>query len=103
MSSHIPTALRRLVLERAGEQCEYCLIPQAAVLAAHETDHIIARKHGGATESDNLALSCALCNKRKGSDVAAIDPQTAQILPLYHPRRDRWTDHFHITFCHSVR
>jgi len=64
--------------------------------AAHEIDHIIAEKHGGPTEAENLALSCIICNKHKGSDLASIDPASNEITPLFHPRRDRWADHFSI-------
>ncbi len=96
-STYIPSALRRLVYERAGDCCEYCLTPEAAVFASHEIDHIIAEKHGGATEADNLGLSCVLCNKHKGSDIASIDPQTGEIVPLYHPRRDKWREHFQLS------
>ena len=60
-------------------------------------DHIIAQKHSGATEADNLALSCTLCNKHKGTDLASIDPDTGDIVRLYHPRRDRWADHFQLS------
>ncbi|MBI1746655.1 MAG: HNH endonuclease [Acidobacteria bacterium] len=95
-ATYISTALRRLVIERAGGRCEYCGMPEAAVFAAHEIDHIIAEKHGGNTEADNLALSCALCNKHKGSDVASVDPDSGDILPLIHPRRERWSDHFQL-------
>jgi len=77
-------------------------MPETTVFAAHEIDHIIARKHGGRTIADNLALSCALCNKHKGSDVASIDPDTETIVPLYHPRRDRWSDHFQVHTAHFV-
>ena len=66
------------------------------VFAAHQIDHIIAVKHGGATEINNLALSCALCNKHKGSDIASIDPETGEIVALYHPRRDIWGNHLEI-------
>lgn len=65
-------------------------------MAAHEIDHIISKKHGGSDEADNLALSCALCNKRKGSDLTSIDPDTGQIVPLYHPRQDSWSEHFQL-------
>jgi hypothetical protein len=64
--------------------------------AAHTIDHIIAEKHGGSTVADNLALACTLCNSRKGSDLASIDEQTGLIEPLFHPRRDRWSDHFQL-------
>ena len=62
----------------------------------HEYEHIIARKHGGTTVADNLALSCVICNRRKSSDLAAIDPVTAEVIRLFHPRRDRWPEHFHL-------
>lgn len=96
MGTYIPAKLRRLVYELADRRCEYCLIPEIAVLAAHEVDHIISQKHGGSTESENLALSCALCNKRKGSDIASLDEETGDIVALYHPRRERWLDHFQL-------
>lgn len=88
--------LRRQVYERAGECCEYCRIPDVATFAPHEIDHIIAEKHGGLTEAENLALSCTLCNKHKGSDLASVDPDTGNIVPLYHPRQDLWHEHFQL-------
>jgi HNH endonuclease len=96
-TTYIPVALRRQVYERARGYCEYCRIPDAATFAPHEIDHIVAEKHGGLTESENLALSCASCNKRKGSDLASIDSETGEIVPLYHPRQDLWHEHFHLT------
>jgi 5-methylcytosine-specific restriction endonuclease McrA len=62
----------------------------------HEVDHIVAQKHGGMTQADNLALSCSLCNKHKGTDLTTLEAGTGEIVPLYHPRRDRWTDHFRL-------
>ena len=38
----------------------------------------------------------------KGTDIASLDPQTGQLTPLYHPRRDRWTDHFRLAEAHIV-
>src|SRR5947209_2175189 len=93
---YVPVPLRRLVRARAMDCCEYCLIPEQLTLAVHWVDHIVAEKHGGQTEEGNLALSCVLCNQHKGSDLTSIDPQTAQITPLFHPRRDRWLDHFRL-------
>lgn len=93
---YVPAALRRLVRERAGERCEYCLLPEQLTLAAHWVDHVVAEKHGGQTEEANLALSCVLCNQHKGTDLTSIDPETGAITPLFHPRRDRWLDHFRL-------
>ena len=45
---------------------------------------------------DNLALACMLCNQRKGTDIASVDPATGNLIPLFHPRRDQWSDHFRI-------
>jgi HNH endonuclease len=93
---YVPVPLRRAVRARAAEHCEYCLIPESLTLAPHWVDHIVAEKHGGRTEESNLALSCVLCNQHKGSDLTSIDPQGGQITPLFHPRRDRWPDHFRL-------
>jgi 5-methylcytosine-specific restriction endonuclease McrA len=95
-ATHLPPSLRQLVHDRAAGCCEYCFIPATAVLVAHEIDHIISRKHGGSSDAENLALSCALCNKHKGSDLTSIDPETGEIVPLYHPRQDSWPEHFQL-------
>ncbi len=91
---HVPVALRRVVHARAGGRCEYCLMPEALTFFAHEVDHIIAQKHGGATASDNLALACVLCNQHKGSDIASIDPHSGRLESLFHPRQHSWSEHF---------
>ncbi len=41
MRSEIPDHLRRLIIERAGNRCEYCLLPQWAALHKHEPNHLI--------------------------------------------------------------
>lgn len=95
-TTYVPVALRRQVYERAKGCCEYCLIPNLVAFAPHEIDHIIAEKHGGLTESENLALACTLCNKYKGSELASVDPETSEIVPLYNPRQDQWNQHFRL-------
>ena len=88
-------AMRSLVRRRAGEVCEYCRLPQAASpIVRFHVEHIIARQHGGRSEADNLALSCSCCNFHKGPNIAGLNPESGQLVPLFHPRRDRWTDHF---------
>lgn len=94
--TYIPVAVRKQVGDRAKNCCEYCLMPEIASFAPHEVDHIIAKKHGGLTQAENLALSCTLCNKYKGSDITSIDPKTGEIVPLYHPRQDSWSKHFYL-------
>ena len=90
----IEAALRELVRLRAGGLCEYCRISERFTLAEHEIDHVIAVKHGGQTVVENLALCCTVCNRFKGSDIASIDSETGQLTRLFHPRLDRWADHF---------
>jgi HNH endonuclease len=90
----IPASLDTLVRQRARERCEYCHMPQAVRRLRFSIDHIVARKHGGPTEADNLALCCGQCNLHKGTDLSGIDPLTGRMSRLFHPRRDRWGDHF---------
>jgi hypothetical protein len=88
-------ALRSLVRQRAGDTCEYCRLPQAASrFVGFHVEHIIAHQHGGPTEPENLALACHFCNCHKGPNIAGLDPRTGELVPLFHPRRDRWADHF---------
>jgi hypothetical protein len=84
--TYISAALRRQVIERAGNCCEYCRLAQADVFFSFEVDHILAEKHDGSTEFDNLGWSCPDCNGFKGSDVASVDwSNAAAVVALYHP------------------
>jgi HNH endonuclease len=88
--------LRQRVEARAGGRCEYCLLHQSDAGLPHEVDHVISRKHGGPTQDENLAFACYLCNRYKGSDIASLDPVTQALVRLFHPRQDRWDEHFRI-------
>jgi hypothetical protein len=92
--TYIQTALRREVIERAQNRCEYCLLPADVAFFPHEVDHVIAEKHGGVTNLDNLAFACWRCNRHKGSDLTSFDPQTGQLSPLFNPRTQVWIEHF---------
>jgi glutaredoxin len=94
--SYISPALRQLVTERANGRCEYCHFPQEAALLAFEMEHIIAEKHGGASEAQNLALACPYCNRAKGTDLGSVDPQTGSLTPFYNPRTQDWQAHFQL-------
>lgn len=96
MSEDIPAIVRALVQERARGRCEYCLLHEEDAWEPHQPDHIIARKHRGQTVAENLAWTCALCNRHKGSDLASVDFVTDRIVRLFHPRRDRWARHFRL-------
>lgn len=94
--SYVPAPVRRLVRLRARNRCEYCLLPDDVSLYPHEVDHVVAAKHGGPTHESNLCLSCWVCNRYKGSDLASIDPQTGAVTPLFQPRQDLWSEHFRL-------
>ncbi|NJN55291.1 MAG: HNH endonuclease [Anaerolineae bacterium] len=93
-SPYISVALRQSLFDRANGRCEYCRTPESTSLAPHEIDHIVAQNMGVKPKPENLALSCTLCNKHKGSDLTSIDPTSGTITPLFHPRQHRWVDHF---------
>ena len=68
--TYISRELRRLVVERAGNLCEYCFIPDT-VGVSFQIDHIISEKHGGSTTDGELAR-------------------------FFNPRRDFWEEHFRL-------
>ena len=92
--SAIPAFLQRLVLRRAKGRCEYCRLSQAGQEATFHIDHIIPQTAGGKTSADNLALACVSCSLRKGARQAFWDAQTKTEVRLFHPRQDRWDEHF---------
>jgi hypothetical protein len=47
-----------------------------------------------ARRTGNLALACRRCNLRKGPNLAGIDLVSGKTVALFHPRRDRWLEHF---------
>ena len=94
--------LRREVAARAGGRCEYCRMPEWALLAGCEVDHVISRKHGGITDLSNLAFSCARCNRAKGTDVGSISRSTGAFVRLFNPRIERWQEHFTLEGAHIV-
>jgi hypothetical protein len=72
------------------------LLAQADAGLPHEIDHVISRKHGGTGDPENIAFACYLCNRYKGSDIASIHPGNGELVRLFHPRQDRWAEHFRI-------
>src|SRR5688572_23575285 len=108
LMSHSPSHLdvRMIVQARARDACEYCLMPTRV---AFEVDHVIpvghwreyldgklhGREHYGSPEPnhlDNFAWSCSHCNGSKGERVAGRSHR--RLHPLFHPRQDRWEEHF---------
>ena len=56
--SRVDAALRREVIERAGNCCEYCLSQRRFSPDPFSVEHIIPRSRRGPTRAENLTLSC---------------------------------------------
>jgi hypothetical protein len=93
MTSYVAAELRRFVESRANHLCEYCLIREYDTYFGCQVDHVIAEKHGGPTNADNLAYACTFCNRAKGSDIGSIAP-SGEFNRFFNPRTDHWADHF---------
>jgi DNA-directed RNA polymerase subunit RPC12/RpoP len=94
MRSTIPAKTRELVVQRAGNRCEYCRFHEDDLFFPFEVDHIASLKHGGGNEPDNLALACPHCNSRKGSDLTTFLDDYDDIVRLFNPRIHDWHLHF---------
>ena len=92
--SVVAQATRVLLEVRAGHRCEYCHLPMRGQVATFPIDHIIPRIEDGTTDLENLAVACGHCNERKWTHTHSLDPATGDNVALFHPRRDRWEDHF---------
>jgi hypothetical protein len=66
-------------------------------MARLEVEHVIPRSKGGTDDEENLWLSCPLCNRHKSNRTHAVDPETNADVALFHPRRQRWSEHFQWT------
>ncbi len=63
-------------------------------MQSFSVEHIVPRARGGTNTLDNLALACQGCNNHKYLKTEDRDPITGMVVPLFHPRQQRWNDHF---------
>lgn len=95
MAKRRPTTRdKERVARRAHGYCEYCKSRADYSPDTFSIEHVVPVVRGGSHELPNLALSCQGCNNRKFISIAAEDPVSGQRAVLFHPRRDRWGDHF---------
>ena len=87
---------RLTVAARADYTCEYCRFREVDDVYLFHVEHIIALQHGGSSDLQNLAYSCQHYNLRKGPNLSGIDPLSGEIVRLFHPRQQAWTDHFRL-------
>jgi hypothetical protein len=85
---------RRVVIERARGCCEYCQSQSRFSTQAFSVEHVIPRARGGSSNLDNLALACQGCNNHKYNHTEGYDSVGRQSVPLYHPRKQVWHEHF---------
>jgi HNH endonuclease len=90
----IPASLRRFVIQRAGNRCEYCGISQIGQVATFHLDHIVPVVAGGETSPENLALACVSCSLRKGAKQKLKDLETGEVVLVFNPRQLAWKEHF---------
>lgn len=90
----VPLFLRRLVIERSEDRCEYCGISQLGQVATFHIDHIIPFVAGGETTAENLALACVSCSLRKGARQDLKDAATGESVTFFNPRQQKWLEHF---------
>lgn len=94
MSVYVSETLRKQVIQRAQHLCEYCLFHEEDGLNTFHIEHIIPLKHNGQTTLNNLAYACPFCNNFKGTNIGTYLNDKQLSVPLYHPRQNRWADHF---------
>ena len=86
--------ISRTVERRAAGRCEYCRMHQSLQGATFHVEHIIPRSRGGKSEIENLAWACPGCNLHKSNRVEVISADDQEPIPLFHPRRHEWDEHF---------
>ena len=81
---------------RAGHRCEYCHAPEAVFNLSLEVEHIVPVARGGEDTAANWALACRACNLNKATHISGRDPVSDAVVRIFHPREDRWEDHFQV-------
>ncbi len=94
MSRRISQIKKEKIAKRASYCCEYCRSNSDYSPDPFSVEHIIPLSKEGSDALNNLAFSCQGCNNRKYNHTEAIDPVTNEIVRLFHPRNDKWQDHF---------
>ena len=90
----ITAQVRSEIALRAQDCCEYCRSQARYAVQAFSVEHIVPRSRAGTSKPDNLAMACQGCNNHKYNKTHAVDPVSAEEVPLFHPRQQRWRDHF---------
>ncbi|MGF1538481.1 MAG: HNH endonuclease [Elainellaceae cyanobacterium] len=87
MSHYITVQLQRRVREHFRDCCAYCQTAEHLTAMSFEFEHICPRAAGGKTIFENLCLACPYCNRHKGDRQNALDPDSSETVPLFHPQQ----------------
>ena len=83
----ISAQLREQVIANAGGRCAYCQSRQDLMGVTSEVDHIVPKSAGGPTSLANLC-------RHKARRLTAQDPVSGNVVPLFHPLKQAWAEHF---------
>ena len=86
--------LRKIVCDRALDCCEYCQMQANLSHDPFSSEHILPIAKGGIDDLENLAWACLGCNLYKSITTHVIDLLTGNLVPLYNPRTEKWSEHF---------
>ena len=92
--AYVRVAIRRQVIKRAKERCEFCQCWAEYATEPFDIEHILPVSRGGTTTLDNLAYVCSGCNGHKYNKITALDPLDGAESLLYNPRTQQWQEHF---------
>jgi hypothetical protein len=93
VSAYLPESLKIQIREGDRHRC-YCLTSEANSGLPMSFDHIHPQSKGGNTSFENVCLACRSCNEYKSDLTEAQDPLTGEIVPLFNPRAQQWSEHF---------
>ena len=81
--SDIPARLRRVVVLRAGDRCEYCRLAQKGQEATFHIDHILPKVAGGRTAAANLAPLASPVHCARRHDAPPSNPIPTEEWPCF--------------------
>lgn len=91
---HVSAELRRQVARDARYRCGYCLSDESLTGIPLSIEHLTPVTAGGPTTRENLWMACRPCNEYKSDRTQAVDPDTGEVVPLFNPRIQLWSEHF---------
>jgi hypothetical protein len=69
-------------------------VPETVASFAFSIKITLHSRHSGTEDLSNLALACGRCNAHKGCNLTGLDPVSGEIIRLFDPRSQNWSNHF---------